>query len=361
MRKKYVILIIIGLFLVIGGYFGYKGFNLYINIYSIEKSSDMKDYFKGLKIGDTLTVKLNNQTNDEKLSIKGISIKNENHNFVLSNEILNTEEVKGFELNDDKSTKILMSKTLFNFYEAIGKDEKWIHKMMEENNINNDLDLLLYAIKNKDNKPTIFSSIKEMKFYNYIYYLYIQTCSLKLESIKLIDGDLKGYIVETKDMPIREINLIDNSNKYNITLWNKEYFTYDYIKELLNTVVIGEEKENNNTNNETIGMDISTEKTCTYTETYTFIDYYENKDLFSSESSFNIILEKFQSKTGPIIETLNSSNFSKDFIKGKNYEVTYKTTIDYSKGSLYENKQILKIEQTDKQGLDQIQENCILK
>lgn len=238
MKKKYVILIVVGLFLVIGGYFGYKGFNLYVNVYSIEKSSDMKEYFKGLKIEDTITVKINNQSDYEKLSIKGLSIKNENNNFILSSELTNTEDVKGFELKDDNSTKILMSKTLFDFYEAIGKDEKWIHKIMEEKNINNYLDLLLYAIKNKDNKPTIFSSIKEMKFYNYVYYLYIQTCSLKLEGIKLIDGDLKGYIVETKDMPIREINLIDGSNKYIISLWNKEYFTYEYIKELLSTVDI---------------------------------------------------------------------------------------------------------------------------
>lgn len=116
-----------------------------------------------------------------------------------------------------------------------------------------------------------------------------------------------------------------------------------------------------NNNNDILNMDISTEKSCTYTETYTFFDYYENKDLFSSSETFNIILEKFQSKTGPIIVSLNLSHFSKDFIKGQNYEITYKTTIDYSRGFLNENTQIIKIEPTDKQGLEQTQETCILK
>lgn len=138
-----------------------------------------------------------------------------------------------------------------------------------------------------------------------------------------------------------------SSNKP-VTEEDKKYFSVEFTIE-----------ESNNNDNPII--DISTEKSCTYTETYTFIDYYENNDLFSSGGTFNIILEKFQSKTGPIIETLNSTNYSKDFIKGQNYEITYKTTIDYSRGYLDERREIIKIEPTNKQGLEQTQENCILK
>lgn len=99
-------------------------------------------------------------------------------------------------------------------------------------------------------------------------------------------------------------------------------------------------------------------KSCTYTETYQFLDYYENDNLFYSDSTFNIILEKFQSKTGPKIESLNKSTFDKNFVKGKNYEITYKKTVTFYNGNTYESYNILDIKLTDKEGLDQIQENC---
>jgi len=101
------------------------------------------------------------------------------------------------------------------------------------------------------------------------------------------------------------------------------------------------------------------EKKCEYTETYEFIDYYENDSLFSNSGTFNIILEKFQSKTGPKIEMLNDKQFSKDFVKGKNYEITYVRTIDYSHGFVNDYYKITKIVPTDKIGLGQVQELCV--
>ena len=65
------------------------------------------------------------------------------------------------------------------------------------------------------------------------------------------------------------------------------------IKELNNN------DENNDKTDDTSNLDDT--KSCTYTETYQFLDYYENDNLFSSESTFNIILEKFQSKNVPKI------------------------------------------------------------
>lgn len=122
------------------------------------------------------------------------------------------------------------------------------------------------------------------------------------------------------------------------------------IKELNNN------DENNDKTDDTSNLDDT--KSCTYTETYQFLDYYENDNLFSSESTFNIILEKFQSKNGPKIESLNKSTFDKNFVKGKNYEITYKKTVTFYNGNTYESYNILDIKLTDKEGLDQIQENC---
>lgn len=122
------------------------------------------------------------------------------------------------------------------------------------------------------------------------------------------------------------------------------------IKELNNN------DKNNDKTDDTSNLDDT--KSCTYTETYKFLDYYENDDLFYSDSTFNIILEEFQSKTGPKIESLNKSEFDKNFVKGKNYEITYKKTVTFYNGNTYESYNILDIKLTDKEGLDQIHEIC---
>jgi len=348
MKKKLLILIVIFLTLVIVGYFGYKGINLYIYVYSIEN----EEIWDGLVIEDTINV--NTMKESDYITFNNINIKDDFESFEL---VKNDSSNIKYVLEEDDDTIFYISQGKFDFYDNVNNDEEWLHNILKDNNIGNDLDLINYLVNNKHKKPNIFSSIKEMKFYNYVYYLAIQSEFIEFESIKLIDGDYKGYILESKDMPIREINIIDGTDKYVISLWNKEFFTYEYIEELLNTIVIGK-LDNTSENND---MDNFSEKSCTYTETYTFFDYYENEDLFFSDVTFNIILEKFQSKTGPVMLSLNSSDFNKDFIKGHNYEVTYNTTVYYSKGIFDSRTNVIKIVPTDKTGLGQVQENCILR
>ena len=57
-----------------------------------------------------------------------------------------------------------------------------------------------------------------------------------VESITEIKGDYKGYILNLGNA--KEVSIIDGKKKYIFTFFNKDYFTDQYIKELLETIII---------------------------------------------------------------------------------------------------------------------------
>ena len=93
--------------------------------------------------------------------------------------------------------------------------------------------------------------------------------------------------------------------------------------------------------------------TCTYTKTYLFIDYLDYQG--DGPTDKYIIVDIFQSRTPEIIK-YNSSEFNIDFANNKYYEFTFKASLldgQINKESLVD------VKQTDRLGLDQIQENCL--
>jgi hypothetical protein len=62
----------------------------------------------------------------------------------------------------------------------------------------------------------------------------------EFDGITLIDGDLKGYMIEYKlgDRMVVEVDLFKDDKVYGITFFNRDYFTDKYIEELLNTIKI---------------------------------------------------------------------------------------------------------------------------
>ena len=101
-------------------------------------------------------------------------------------------------------------------------------------------------------------------------------------------------------------------------------------------------------------------KECTYTETFQFIDYYSYDGINKSDVDFYIILDKWLSKEPIKIERINSNIFDVEFVKGNNYEITYNIKVSYDgETNLFtENKEIIDIKSTLKEGMDQIQETC---
>lgn len=101
-------------------------------------------------------------------------------------------------------------------------------------------------------------------------------------------------------------------------------------------------------------------KECTYTETFQFVDYYNYDGINKSDVDFYIILDKWLSKEPIKIERINSNIFDVEFVKGNNYEITYNIKVSYDgETNLFtENKEIVNIKSTLKEGMDQIQETC---
>ena len=102
-------------------------------------------------------------------------------------------------------------------------------------------------------------------------------------------------------------------------------------------------------------------KECTYTRTYEFKDYYNYKT--TDKNNYYIVLDTYLSKTGPIIEKINTDIFPKNFKKNNSYEITYHTEIRYdtNKKIISEKKEIISIKKTNKTGMDQEQGACVLK
>ena len=101
-------------------------------------------------------------------------------------------------------------------------------------------------------------------------------------------------------------------------------------------------------------------KECTYTETFQFVDYYNYDGINKSDVDFYIILDKWLSKEPIKIERINSNIFDVEFVKGNDYEITYNIKVSYDgETNLFtENKEIVNIKSTLKEGMNQIQETC---
>lgn len=90
---------------------------------------------------------------------------------------------------------------------------------------------------------------------------------------------------------------------------------------------------------------------CEYTQTFRYIDEYDYQGTVP-ESKF-IVVDRFQEHF-PIILVINKEKFDINFEKNKNYEITFNGSINGNKTA------ITKIEETEKVGLEQIQESCVV-
>ena len=89
---------------------------------------------------------------------------------------------------------------------------------------------------------------------------------------------------------------------------------------------------------------------CEYTQTFFYLGDYE----YQADVPINkfIIMDKFQEHE-PRIFTINTEKFNIDFKYKHNYEITFAVN-----NNDYDKAYIINIVETDKLGLDQVQETC---
>lgn len=197
MKKTYIIIIIITIFLAI--LLGYK-------LSCLTKYTIKENY--NYKITDTLEIK--QTTSKNKFEFKNITFKN---------------IIKDYEIEEEKDNSILLT------------NNKNIKEYFKENKINNDLDLIKYTIKNKNKKYNLFTSKNKLKN-NYDIIDTIVNNIPSNHEITEIKGSNIGYIL--KSDKYRSINILKNDKVYNITtiIQDKESTIDNLVNDILYSLEI---------------------------------------------------------------------------------------------------------------------------
>ncbi len=342
MKRKNIILIIIGIFLIAGCYFGYKAFNLYY--YKIDDAMITNN----LTITDTLTINTEQLEQNQYLTFNNIKIRNDFQEFEILEDVSSEDTIKYSLYNEDNevtSSFWITSENDYTYTEILKTDTTLfttnnrkittanLTDYLEKNKITNDIELLEYLANHKSTTNTIFTSVKKMKE-NYMLYFLSNIIIPETDGITLIDGDYTGYILNLTTSNAKEVSIIKEDKRYIFTFIHLDYFTDNYIKELLSTINI-----------ETTDTD-----TCTLVKTYNIKDITESND----EKYLYVTLTQFQTESEYIIK-LSKEN-SQDLTVGLNYEFTFyidKLYVEEAPDVIFENSELISIVYTDKVGLEQ--------
>lgn len=144
--------------------------------------------------------------------------------------LFTTQSVIIFGVDNNKVTNSFLSdETLYNSSDR--------NAFLVKNNISNDIDFLNFIKNNYYLKNNIFTSVKDMK-QNYAYNVFINVMATSISKLTIIDGKYDGYMFNYDyETPVKEVNILKNDKRYIFTFIGKEY-TDNYIKDLLDTLVI---------------------------------------------------------------------------------------------------------------------------
>lgn len=250
MKRIIIIITTIFMLVLMGAYLAFK---LYMtDYYNLDNLKNYETYYKSLNVKNTINVKHEDVLDENKIIFKDISIRNDFNTFTKLGEPHSTENYVKYVLYDENNEGIASiwfatdyslvesykeEVVVFNS-EEIRYEQMSFKEFFEKKEIKDDINLINYLTETKDKTNTIFDSIEDMKS-NYILH-YLFSMGFEHDGFTLIEGDLKGYMKEYKigDVSMIEIHLMSDNKLYGMTLINREYFTDEYILDLLNTIEI---------------------------------------------------------------------------------------------------------------------------
>lgn len=232
-NKKIIILSII-LFVIIC-YFVDKTYLLFKYNISIENET-FTNITESLRIKETLTITTNNNENSYIL-FDDIKIKNIFDDFTMTEQKSNIVKYKS-----NTSSKVSFIARIDKTYldmlltdKNIKVKNNELRDFFTKNNITNDIELFEFLSKAKLNCNNIFTSKEEMKN-NYIINYIISIALTTGKSISEINGDYIGYAINLQNG--KEISILANNKRYIFTFIGNDYFTNDYIQEILNSIEV---------------------------------------------------------------------------------------------------------------------------
>lgn len=226
----------------------YKCYYLYN--YAVVKDNKI---YSGLKFTDTITVKNKKYNNEEYFIYNNIKLLNKFQEFTKTEE---GDDFVWYSLNKnntsasfgistyDSYTKILKTDSKdISIYTGANSSEEVVDKWLKisrkdfftKNNIKDDLGLFKYLAKKDSFKSNILTPISEMK-QNYAINSMINVIMPSVNSLTEIKGDLKGYIFNLSKY--KEVSIIKGDKRYILSFINLDYFTPEYIEEILNSLII---------------------------------------------------------------------------------------------------------------------------
>lgn len=345
MNRKSKFLIGIGILVVLGGYFLYKiGSLVYYHRFDYQYN-----IIPDLEIEDTVRLNYHKELEDgeEYLEFENIKIRNDFKDFEYREDISNDKDVKYVIYDDEGNVKVSFWIGIVDSYVSMLKSDievyannrrginvEGIKEYLDSKGISNDIHLLKYLEEHSDDKNNIFTSVKEMKG-RYVLNNLIEMMFPVMDEITLINGTYAGYMFDLK-VGGKQVCILDDDKCFVFTFIGDDYFSDDYIYELLDTIVIESVREDN---------DI-------FTRTYKVIEKIENNSIIYD--SFKIKL--FQ---GEEVIVDIKKEFANDIEIGKNYEFTFDkgtSEIEDNIKLIFEEFELISVIETDKIGLEQVQD-----
>lgn len=228
-RKKYIIIGLIIILLLLGVYFAYKIYAINYYAISLDVENSSFDIKKEIKINSAIY-------KGDYIDGPNIKIPNYFSDFNKredENDIIYTKK-------DDENIKLLISKKQIptpvkQFKQIVIVDKSIGEKVLQKNNINNDIELLKYIDNYKFSNRTIFTSIDKMlndeAIYDFVVYYYF-------DDITIFDGYVSGYYSNIFNNECKMLYIFNGDNSNVITLCGDSYFTDDYIVDLLSKIKI---------------------------------------------------------------------------------------------------------------------------
>ncbi len=209
-----IILIILGLLFLI--YLGIKIF-LVVNFPKENDYPYIEDVKSAFNNKETITINKSKEQVTDYVEFRGLKIRND---FSVVNEKEQAYELKNtsipvyFSINELNSMVIFVEKesSITGFWYNLKKD-------FDKNNINTNFKLYEYLINNYTFKTSIFKSINTIRR-DYALILSLNLAFPNYKKVTVINGDYKGYILETETIKIVRIEhgnyeyMIITSNEY---------------------------------------------------------------------------------------------------------------------------------------------------
>lgn len=248
--KSSVITIIILIVLVGLSYFGYKFY--LINKYTFDKPNNVEKVLKGINNKSEIKIIKRTLNEEEYLKVDNFKIRNDFKDYIMDKK--NSDFEPSIYRNENSAITFSSNKVSYQMIDAFSSEEVTFYGdgageleknfskadrkfFLLKNDINNDVDFLLYVGDNYYKENNIFMDKRTM-MENYAFNSFCSIVVPVIDELIIIKGDYLGYIMrsKSKDKFITEVSLIRDNKRYGFLTNNQKFKDNDYLIDLLGTI-----------------------------------------------------------------------------------------------------------------------------